>query len=91
MTVGVDVITSPANTVGEMSGGYDLVIRNTLGNIVEANAEASIKRLPIRLGRSRIVATSNPGTPYAAITPTVVGRVPKVIATDLPVPKGVKI
>jgi len=31
MSVQLDAIVSPANTVGEMSGGYDLVIRNRLG------------------------------------------------------------
>ena len=31
MKSNLDAIVSPANTVGEMSGGYDLVIRNRLG------------------------------------------------------------
>ena len=36
----LNAIVSPANTVGEMSGGYDLVIRNRLGRQVEQNAMA---------------------------------------------------
>ena len=69
----LNAIVSPANTVGEMSGGYDLVIRNRLGRQVEQNAMASLADSPMYLGQARVVATQA-NIPWLIIVPTVVGR-----------------
>ena len=69
----LNAIVSPANTVGEMSGGYDLVIRNRLGRQVEQKAMASLADSPMYLGQARVVATQA-NIPWLIIVPTVVGR-----------------
>jgi len=43
----LDAVVSPANTVGEMSGGYDLVIRNKLGMGVQQKAMKSLEKMPL--------------------------------------------
>lgn len=73
MSAGLDAIVSPANTVGEMSGGYDLVIRNRLGRQVEQAVMASLADTPIYLGQSRVIAT-RAKIPWLIVVPTVVGR-----------------
>jgi O-acetyl-ADP-ribose deacetylase (regulator of RNase III) len=69
----LDAIVSPANTVGEMSGGYDLIIRNKLGTIVEDIAMKSLAAEKIYLGQCRVVKSGNGIIPNLMIVPTVVG------------------
>ena len=73
MSAGLDAIVSPANTVGEMSGGYDLVIRNRLGRQVEQAVMASLADTPLYLGQARAIATQA-SIPWLIVVPTVVGR-----------------
>jgi len=73
MNARLDAIVSPANTVADMSGGYDLVIRNRLGTQVEDIARNSVDRTPIFLGQARVVDTKNTLIPHMIIVPTVVG------------------
>ncbi|MDB4542911.1 macro domain-containing protein [bacterium] len=73
MSAGLDAIVSPANTAGEMSGGYDLVIRNRLGNKVEASVMESLKETPIYLGQARALKTGA-AIPWIIVVPTVVGK-----------------
>jgi len=69
----LDAVVSPANTVGEMSGGYDLVIRNRLGATVENIAMKSLAEEKIYLGQCRVVKSGNGIIPNLMIVPTVVG------------------
>ena len=69
----LDAIVSPANTVGEMSGGYDLIIRNKLGMVVEDIAMKSLANEKIYLGQCRVVKSGNGVIPNLMIVPTVVG------------------
>ncbi len=46
MSVPLHAIVSPANTLGEMSGGYDLVIRNKLGASVERRVMQNLAEEP---------------------------------------------
>lgn len=70
----LDAVVSPANTVGEMSGGYDLVIRNKLGMQVQVRAMKSLERQKMYLGQCRIIPSGNGRIPYLMIVPTVVGQ-----------------
>ena len=69
----LDAVVSPANTVGEMSGGYDLVIRNKLGMGVQQKAMKSLETSKLYLGQCRVIRTGNGKIPYLMIVPTVVG------------------
>lgn len=73
MSVELDAIVSPANTVGEMSGGYDLAIRNKLGGQVQQIAMASLENEKLFLGQARVVESRNSAIPLMIIVPTVVG------------------
>jgi O-acetyl-ADP-ribose deacetylase (regulator of RNase III) len=68
----LEAIVSPANTAGEMSGGYDLVIRNRLGAGVEHRVKASIEKSPMYLGQARVLETGS-SIPWIIVVPTVVG------------------
>jgi len=73
MSTDIDAIVSPANTVGEMSGGYDLVIRNRLGLGVEKHVMASLEQNKIYLGQARTFDTGHPQIKKLIVVPTVVG------------------
>ena len=73
MNAEIDAIVSPANTVGEMSGGYDLVIRNRLGVAVETAVMKSLEKTKIYLGQARVFATGHPSIKSLIVVPTVVG------------------
>jgi O-acetyl-ADP-ribose deacetylase (regulator of RNase III) len=66
----VDGIVSPANTIGEMSGGYDLVIRNRLGVMCERNIQESIREKPVSVGEARAVPSGNSKVPVIVVAPT---------------------
>ena len=74
----LDAIVSPANTIGEMAGGYDLVIRTRLGAEVERRVKESIKSEKMFLGMARVLETG------ASIPKIIV--VPTVMATTCAVP-----
>jgi O-acetyl-ADP-ribose deacetylase (regulator of RNase III) len=69
----LNAVVSPANTVGEMSGGYDLVIRNKLGMQVQERAMKSLEKSKLYLGQCRVIPSGNGRIPYLMIVPTVVG------------------
>ena len=73
MNADIDAIVSPANTVGEMSGGYDLVIRNRLGVAVETAVMKSLEKNKIYLGQARTFDTGHPKIKKLIVVPTVVG------------------
>tara|TARA_R110002072_G_C7974114_1_gene535140 strand:- start:243 stop:824 length:582 start_codon:yes stop_codon:yes gene_type:complete len=74
MKTSLDAIVSPANTVGEMSGGYDLVIRNRLGSGVERTVMASLEQSPLYLGHARALKIESSIIPWIIVVPTVVGK-----------------
>ena len=69
----LDAIVSPANTIGEMSGGYDLVIRNTLGADVETRVMQSLEEAPLYLGQARALETGS-YIHWIIVVPTVVAK-----------------
>ena len=73
MSVALDAVVSPANTIGEMSGGYDLVIRNTLGAAVQKIVMQSLESSPLYLGQARAIKTDLK-IPWVIVVPTVVGK-----------------
>ena len=73
MTTDIDAIVSPANTIGEMSGGYDLVIRNRLGITVEKVIMESLAENKLYLGQARTFDTGNPKIKKIIVVPTVAG------------------
>ena len=72
MNANVNAIVSPANTIGDMSGGYDLVIRNKLGSHVEDLAIESLRHSELPMGGARAIKTQS-SIPWMIIVPTVVG------------------
>lgn len=73
MTADIQAIVSPANTIGDMSGGYDLVIRNRLGIEVEDDVKESLSKFPLYLGQARTIKTHDPKIKRLIVVPTVVG------------------
>lgn len=73
MSVPLHAIVSPANTLGEMSGGYDLVIRNKLGASVERLVMQNLAEEPILLGQARALETGAK-IPWIIVVPTVIGK-----------------
>ncbi|EED31267.1 Appr-1-p processing enzyme family protein [gamma proteobacterium NOR5-3] len=73
MLASPDAIVSPANTVGEMSGGYDLEIRTKLGIGVEKTVMRSLRESPLLLGQARALKTQSK-IPWIIVVPTVVGK-----------------
>jgi O-acetyl-ADP-ribose deacetylase (regulator of RNase III) len=77
MSVNLDAIVSPANTIGEMSGGYDLKIRTYFEKYqkipLQQIVQKSIQDKPMVVGQARAIKVG--GTiPWIIIVPTVIGR-----------------
>lgn len=72
----LDGIVSPANTIGEMSGGYDLSLRTAYQRqkiAVQPIVQDSIRTNPIHLGEARAILVG--GTiPWLIVVPTVIGK-----------------
>ena len=72
----LDGIVSPANTIGEMSGGYDLALRTAYQRqkiAIQPMVQASIREKPIELGEARAIQVG--GTiPWLIVVPTVLGK-----------------
>jgi O-acetyl-ADP-ribose deacetylase (regulator of RNase III) len=72
----IDAIVSPANTIGEMSGGYDLTLRNAFQHqkiAIQPIVQNSLHETPITLGEARIVRTGGK-IPWLIVVPTVIGK-----------------
>ena len=77
LTRKLDAIVSPANTIGEMSGGYDLVIRNFYANQkidVQSKIQQNLLKRPIKLGEARAIKIGG-RVPWLIVVPTVLGKV----------------
>lgn len=72
----LDAIVSPANTIGEMSGGYDLVLRTAYQRqsiFIQPIVQQSIRLVPIHLGEARAIKVGGK-IPWLIVVPTVVGK-----------------
>ena len=73
---GLDGIVSPANTIGEMSGGYDLALRTAYQRqkiAVQPIVQESIRKEAIHLGEARALHVGGI-IPWLIVVPTVVGK-----------------
>jgi O-acetyl-ADP-ribose deacetylase (regulator of RNase III) len=72
----LDGIVSPANTIGEMSGGYDLTLRTAYQRqkiAIQPIVQKSIREKKIHLGEARALHVG--GTiPWLIVVPTVIGK-----------------
>lgn len=72
----LDGIVSPANTIGEMSGGYDLTLRNAYQRqkiAIQPIIQSSIRSTPIFLGDARAIRVGG-DIPWIIVVPTVIGK-----------------
>lgn len=72
----LDGIVSPANTIGEMSGGYDLALRTAYQRqriFVQPIVQKSILDAPIYLGDARAIRVGG-RIPWLIVVPTVLGK-----------------
>ncbi len=72
----LDGIVSPANTIGEMSGGYDLVLRRAYQRqkiAIQPIVQHSIRNKPIHLGEARAIHVGAL-IPWLIVVPTVLGK-----------------
>lgn len=72
----IDAIVSPANTLGEMSGGYDLVLRNAYQHqkiAIQPIVQENLRKSPLELGEACAVATGGK-IPWLIVVPTVLGK-----------------
>jgi O-acetyl-ADP-ribose deacetylase (regulator of RNase III) len=72
----IDAVVSPANTLGEMSGGYDLVLRNAYQHqkiAIQPIVQESLRASPMELGDARAVPTGGK-IPCLIVVPTVLGK-----------------
>ncbi|MDA9224711.1 hypothetical protein N9P17_07385 [Tateyamaria sp.] len=72
----LDGIISPANTIGEMSGGYDLALRTAYQRqkiAIQPIVQNSIRNKPIHLGEARAIQVGGQ-IPWLLVVPTVVGK-----------------
>lgn len=82
-----DAVIAPGNSFGEMSGGFDEALVNTLGNTLQQNVTRVIKDQhygELNVGAAIVVPTERSVIPFCAYAPTM--RVPKTLppTTDIP-------
>lgn len=72
----LDGIVSPANTIGEMSGGYDLSLRTAYQRqkiAIQPIVQGSIRAEAIHLGEARALRVGG-NIPWLIVVPTVIGK-----------------
>ena len=72
----LDGIVSPANTIGEMSGGYDLSLRAAYQRqkvAIQPIVQQSIREKAIHLGEARALHVGG-SIPWLIVVPTVIGK-----------------
>ena len=72
----LDGIVSPANTIGEMSGGYDLSLRTAYQRqkiAIQPIVQQSIREKTIHLGEARALYVGG-SIPWLIVVPTVIGK-----------------
>jgi O-acetyl-ADP-ribose deacetylase (regulator of RNase III) len=72
----LEAIVSPANTIGEMSGGYDLALRNAYQRqkiAVQPIVQKSLRERELLLGQARALKVGG-AVPWLVVVPTVIGK-----------------
>lgn len=82
-----DYVVAPGNSIGEMTGGFDLGLVDAFGELIQHNVTEIITykhQGELNVGAAEVVATGSDAIPHCVYAPTM--RTPRTLEPDTDVP-----